>query len=147
VYHATGKPFSYWRTKTPPPFESTVIGMRLPREELYGRIDDRVDTMFASGLVEEVERLLAMGYARDLPSMSGIGYREVCQHLAGDIDLATAIERTKTGTHRLVRHQNSWFKVGDERIRWIEAGEKALAEVSRLAEEFLGSETLLARHP
>jgi len=135
VYHTTGKPFSYWRTKEPPPFESTIIGMRLPREELYGRIDDRVDTMFASGLVEEVERLLAMGYARDLPSMSGIGYREVCQHLAGEMDLETAVERTKTGTHRLARHQNSWFKPSDPRIHWIETGEDAVDEVRRLEEQ------------
>src|SRR5437899_2002324 len=71
-----------------------------------------------------------------LPSMSGIGYREVCEYLAGEIDLETAVERTKTGTHRLARHQNSWFKAGDERIRWIEAGDGAVDEAVRLAEEF-----------
>ncbi len=145
VYHATGKPFSHWRKKEPAEFESLVIGLRLPRDELYRRIDERVDAMFACGLVAEVERLLAMGYSRDLPSMSGIGYREVCEYLAGEIDIETAVERTKTGTHRLARHQNSWFKAGDARIRWIEAGEKALAEVRWLAEEFLGRENL-ARH-
>jgi tRNA dimethylallyltransferase len=128
VYHATGKPFSHWRTKEPPGFESTVIGMRLPREQLYRRIDERVEAMFASGLVEEIERLLTMGYARELPSMSGIGYREVCAYLADEIDLGTAIERTKTSTHRFARHQNSWFKQSDERIVWIEAERAALAD-------------------
>jgi tRNA dimethylallyltransferase len=129
VYHATGKPFSYWRTKEPPTFESTIIGLRMTREELYRRIDERVDEMFAGGLISEVKGLLSRGYSCDLPSMSGIGYRESCEYLAGEIDLATAKERTKLGTHRLARHQNSWFKQSDERIRWIEAGERA-TEVS-----------------
>ena len=136
VYHATGKPFSHWRTKEPAGFESRVIGLRLPREELYSRIDGRVQEMFAAGLVDEVRDLLAQGFSRELPSMSGIGYREVCDYLAGEIDIETAVERTKTGTHRLARHQNSWFKAGDERIRWIEAGDGAVDEAVRLAEEF-----------
>ena len=140
VYHATGKPFSHWRTKEPAGFESLVIGLRLPREELYPRIDVRVEAMFAAGLVDEVQGLLAEGYSRELPSMSGIGYREVCEYLAGEIDLETAVERTKTGTHRLARHQNSWFKAGDARIRWIETGEGTVDEAMRLAEEFLSTD-------
>jgi tRNA dimethylallyltransferase len=120
VYHATGKPFSYWRTKEPPPFESLIIGLKLPREELYRRIDQRVEVMFAAGILDEVRGLLARGYSHELPAMSGIGYRAACEHLAGKIDLETAIERTKTATHRLARHQNAWFKVGDTRIHWIE---------------------------
>jgi len=143
VYHATGKPFSYWRTKEPPPFESLIVGLRLARDDLYRRIDERVEEMFTAGLLDEVRGLLARGYSRKLPSMSGIGYREACEHLAGEIDVATAIERTKTGTHRLARHQNSWFKPGDERIRWVDAGPKALDQAGCLAEEFLrGSNAL-----
>ena len=135
VYHATGKPFSHWRTKEPAGFESLVIGLRLPREELYRRIDERVEAMFAAGLVAEVHGLLEHGYSRGLPSMSGIGYREVCAYVAGEINLETAVARTKTGTHRLARHQNSWFKAGDARIRWIEAGEGTVDEAMLLARE------------
>jgi tRNA dimethylallyltransferase len=120
VQAATGKPLSYWRTKEPPEFESLVLGLALSRDALYGRIDDRVNRMIDAGLLEEVRRLLHRGYARNLPSMSGIGYREVCEYLAGQCSLTEAVERTKTGTHRLARHQNSWFKRADERIRWIE---------------------------
>jgi len=134
VYHATGKPFSYWRTKQPPPFESLVVGMRSPRDELYRRIDTRVDEMFKARLVDEVQGLLAMGYARGLPSMSGIGYREVCEYLVGETDLETAMERTKTGTHRLARHQNSWFKTSDGRIRWADSAEEA----ANVAAEYVG---------
>jgi tRNA dimethylallyltransferase len=133
VYHATGKPFSHWRKKAPPKFDSIIIGLRLSRDELYCRIDERVDAMFAAGLVEEVESLLAAGYSRDLPSMSGIGYREVCDHVAGEIDIETAKERTKLATHRFARHQNSWFKPSDGRIKWIDANNAPAAEAERIA--------------
>jgi len=132
VYRATGKPFSYWRTKKTPRFESLVIGLKLARDELYRRIDERVEAMFAAGLLDEVRGLLKRGYSSELPSMSGMGYREACEHLAGEIDLETAVERTKTGTHRLARHQNSWFKAGDERIRWVEAKGTTVEAAERL---------------
>ncbi len=135
VCRATGRPFSHWRTKDPPEFESLVIGLRLPRDELYARIDRRADAMIAAGLEDEVRRLLAGGYSRELPSMSGIGYREMCEHIAGERDLPDAVSRIKTGTHRLARHQNSWFKAGDPRIHWIDAGHGAFAQAERLARE------------
>jgi len=145
VLGATGRPLSYWRTKSPPDFETLVIGLRLPRDELYRRIDERVEGMVRAGLVDEVRRLLAMGYppaagpsGRELSSMSGIGYKEMCDYLAGAIDEETAVARIKTGTHRLARHQNSWFKAGDPRIHWIDAGEGAAEDAERLADEWLG---------
>jgi tRNA dimethylallyltransferase len=127
VQTATGKPLSYWRTREPPPFSTFVIGCAVPREQLYDRIDRRVDAMYELGLIDEVKFLLERGYDRSLPSMSGIGYGEVCEYLAGESSLDSAIERTKTRTHRLVRHQNSWFKPGDKRIRWLESAEAFLS--------------------
>ena len=160
VHHVTGKPLSYWRTKAPPAFDPRVIGLRLPREELYRRIDQRVEAMVRAGLVDEVRRLLVMGYSRELPSMSGIGYKEMCEHLAGETDPSTgsgqapstssgqalemAVARIKRGTHRLARHQNAWFKAGDRRIRWIEAGEGALEEAERLIESELNLRGVVA---
>ncbi|MBI1884856.1 MAG: tRNA (adenosine(37)-N6)-dimethylallyltransferase MiaA [Chloroflexi bacterium] len=141
VLEATGKPLSYWQTKEPPPFETLVIGLRLPRDELYRRIDGRVARMVEDGLGDEVRRLLAAGYSRDLPSMSGIGYKEMCQHVAGELDLATAVARIKTETRRLSRHQNSWSKRGDPRVRWIEATKAAAEEAARLLESELGLRT------
>ena len=137
VHHATGKPFSYWRTKDAPPFASLVLGLRLPREELYERIDRRVDTMMAAGFLDEVRGLLARGYGCDLPSMSGIGYGELCRHLRGEMSLEEAVARTKTGTHRLARHQNAWFKAGDERIAWVGTADVAAQTVA----EWLRQET------
>ncbi len=139
VYRVTGKPLSYWRTKAPPSFQTLVIGLRMPREELHRRTDSRVDRMMDGGLISEVQRLLAMGYGRELPSMSGIGYREICQYLAAEMDLIEATTRIKMGTHRLARHQSSWFKPDDPRIRWIEAGESAAEAATRLVVEWLGA--------
>lgn len=137
VYEATGKPLSYWRSRELPPYPTLIIGLWLPREDLYRRIDERVNSMMEQGLVQEVERLLALGYRRELPSMSGIGYKEVCQYLAREIDLPTAVQRIKTETHRLSRHQNNWFKRSDPRIHWLQADQGALEAASRLVEEFL----------
>jgi len=138
VCRVTGKPFSYWRAKAPPPFETLIIGLGLPRQELYRRIDERVEAMVRAGLADEVRRLLTMGYARGLPSMSATGYKEICQYLAGEVDLATAVTRIKMATHRVARHQNAWFKQSDPRIHWSEVGEEVLAEAGWLASQFLG---------
>jgi tRNA dimethylallyltransferase len=125
VFHTTGKPFSHWRTKEPPAFDWLAIGLRPSREELYSRIDARVDSMIAAGFVDEVRRLREMGYGRDLPAMSGIGYGEMCAHLDGEITLQEAVARTKIGTHRLARHQNAWFKATDQRIHWLDSAARA----------------------
>jgi len=93
--------------------------------------------MVRDGFVDEVRGLLDRGYSRGLPSMSGIGYGEMCEYIAGETSLESAIKRTKTGTHRLARHQNSWFKAGDERIRWVE-GESYEESITR-AEAFVDS--------
>lgn len=120
VYQATGRPISFWQEKAPPPWDTLILGLTCPRDELYRRIDIRVDGMMKAGLVDEVWGLLAMGYRRELPSMSGIGYREVGQHLAGELDLSAAVERIKTATHRLARQQSTWFRGDDPRIQWID---------------------------
>jgi tRNA dimethylallyltransferase len=136
VHKATGRPISYWQEKGPPPWEVLTLGLTCPRQELYQRIDARVDSMMEAGLVDEVKRLLSMGYDPSLASMSGIGYKQVCQHLAGELDLATAVARIKTSTHRLARQQYTWFRLDDGRIRWLE-GDGAVDEAVALAEQFL----------
>ena len=107
--------------KTPPSFDWMAIGLHVERQELYRRIDERVERMVAAGFVEEVESLLASGYDVGLPSMSGIGYREMAEYLRGETDLDDAIRRTQFRTHRYARSQYNWFKRDDRRIRWIES--------------------------
>jgi tRNA dimethylallyltransferase len=121
VVRRTGRPLSACQIHRPPEFPWLVLGLDLPSEELYRRIDARVDAMMEAGLIEEVRGLLDRGYGPDLPSMSGIGYRQVCQHLAGELSLEEVVARIKTETHRLTRHQRNWFRRDDPRIRWIDA--------------------------
>jgi tRNA dimethylallyltransferase len=98
-----------------------------------------VDGMMEAGLVDEVRGILAMGYERSLPSMSGIGYSQVCQYLAGELSMATAVARIKTATHRLARQQYTWFRLDDCRIRWIDVSLGApFEEAARLVESELG---------
>ena len=120
VMRRTGRPLSACQTRHPPDFPWLAIGLDLPSEELYRRIDTRVDAMIGEGFVEEVRGLLARGYRPDLPAMSGIGYRQVCQHLAGELSLEEAVARIKTETHRLARKQHNWFHRDDRRIHWID---------------------------
>jgi tRNA dimethylallyltransferase len=130
----TGRPLSACQARQPPEFPWLALGLDLPSEELYRRIDARVDAMTEAGLVEEVRGLLERGYSPHLPSMSGIGYRQACQYLAGQLSLEEAVERMKTETHRLTRHQRNWFRRDDPRIHWMDVSagdpfEKALEVV------------------
>ena len=120
VYRRTGQTPSACRTRTPPDAEVTIIGLNCPRDVLYERIDRRVDAMVAGGLFDEVRGLIERGYDCGRSAMSGIGYRQVCQHLAGELDYDEAIARIKTATHRLARSQHAWFHADDERIHWID---------------------------
>ena len=113
-----------------------IIGLTNDRKELYRRIDARVDQMVASGFVEEVRALLDLGYAPELPAMSGVGYQEIALHLRGEITLEEAVQRTKYRTHRIARRQYAWFRLEDPRIHWMEADGTELEAGLRLAREF-----------
>lgn len=119
VYQKTGRPISEWQKKSPPDFEFLLFAIDIPRRELYARVDDRVERMFAAGLVDEVHSLLRAGVPPDAPAMSSIGYREVVAYLQARITLGEAIERTKHATHRLIRSQEQWFRRHDPRITWV----------------------------
>ncbi len=128
VTRATGRPFSDWSRRAAASYISTILGLTLPREQLYRRIDTRVDAMIAAGLVDEVDRLNAAGYSCDLPSMNSIGYRQMCDYRRGACTLEDAIGRIKTETHRLARVQHTWFSATDPRIHWLPADAPDLVE-------------------
>ncbi len=120
IYQATGQPPSQLQRKQAPGFPILLIGLTKERSELYRRIDWRVDKMIQNGLVEEVEQLLKKGYSPSLPSMSGIGYKQIGQFLRGEMTLPEAIDKIKYETHRLARHQYAWFRLSDSRIHWFD---------------------------
>lgn len=123
VYQKTGRPISEHQRKSPPPYHVSVIGLTMPRELLYDRIDRRIESMLERGLVAEVERLAEAGYGWDLPAMSGLGYRQIGQYLWGEISLAGAVALIKKETRRFVRQQSTWFRLDDDRINWFDVGE------------------------
>jgi tRNA dimethylallyltransferase len=99
---------------------------------LNERIDRRIDTWIANGFLEEVQSLLGRGYAPTLPSMSGIGYREVAEFLAGRSDLETAVNRFKLATRQYAKRQMTWF--GARRgVHWFDAETVTAEQVLSLA--------------
>lgn len=110
VYHVTGQPISAQQQKSPPPYQTKTIWLTLPAEQLYQRIDDRVDAMMVAGLLEEVQRLSECGYIWDLPAMSSLGYREFQPYFAGTATREEAVQRLKFNTHAFARRQRSWFR-------------------------------------
>ncbi|HUT67533.1 MAG TPA: tRNA (adenosine(37)-N6)-dimethylallyltransferase MiaA [Dehalococcoidales bacterium] len=140
VHAAAEKPFSRLGQKKAPAFNSFIIGLTAERAALYRTVDRRVDEMVERGLVREVENLIKMGYHLDLPSMSGIGYRQVRQFLNGELTLEAAIQKMKTETHRFIRHQYAWFRLTDEKIHWFDVERRGDAEIEKELAGFLISE-------
>jgi len=133
IYHATGQLLSQLQRKESPGFPILLIGLTQERSGLYRKIDWRVDKMIQRGLVEEVEQLLKKGYSSSLPSMSGIGYKQIGQFLRGEMTLPQSIDKIKYETHRLARHQYAWFRLSDSRIHWFDNSEaKAKASIVAL---------------
>jgi len=135
VARSTGIPFSQLQSKKAPPFSTLIIGLTTGRVGLYHRIDLRVDEMVKRGLVEEVKKLLDMGYDLSLPALSGIGYRQIGLFLKGELPLSLAIQQTKFETHRFARHQYAWFRLQDKRIKWfdVEEDSEIAAQVAKFA--------------
>ena len=119
VIFTSGKRFSEQRVAKESPYAAVIYGMKRERDELYRRIDLRVDMMIQNGLVEETAKLLEKGYAETLPSMSAIGYKEICAYLHGMTSLEEAAQLIKFRTHNYVRRQANWFKPADPAIHWI----------------------------
>jgi len=120
VHRNAQSPISQIQGKKAPPFQAVIIGLTADRPELYRRIDLRVDEMIKRGLADETRQLLDRGYDASLPAMSGIGYKQITMYLSGELTLADAAQQTKFETHRLARHQYSWFRLKDVRIGWFD---------------------------
>ena len=117
----TGQTYTSFRRreKRERPFRIIKIGLNRPREELYARINQRVDQMMADGLLEEVK---AMYPKRSLNALNTVGYKELFDYLDGRWSLEEAVERIKGNTRRYARKQLTWYKK-DEQIRWFHPDE------------------------
>lgn len=113
VYYQTQKPISYHNEKsreTPPKYNYILLGLTMEREKLYDKINKRVDVMLDNGLVNEVRKLVELGYADSITSMQGIGYKEILSYLREEITLEEAIEIIKRESRRYAKRQITWFK-------------------------------------
>lgn len=128
VIFTTGRRFSEQRGSGDSPYHLITIGLTRPRAELYQRVDERIDLMFASRFVDEVNGLLDQGYSPTLPSMSAIGYRECVRVIKGELTIEQAKAEMKRITRVFVRRQANWFKESDPQIRWFNPNEKNVRE-------------------
>ena len=118
---ATGRPYSEQRTSPQHkrPFNILKIALQWPREELYDRINRRVDLMMEAGLEEEARRLYPL---RHLNALQTVGYKELFEWFDGNISREEAVELIKRNSRRYAKRQMTWFR-RDESIHWIERGD------------------------
>ena len=136
VYRLTGRPLSDWHAEAasqPAPFRISKYALATgPRLGLAGSIEKRFSQMIANGFLEEVKGFHSRGdLHRDLPSMRAVGYRQLWQHLDGEMNFATACERAITATRQLAKRQMTWLR-GEKGVEWIEPD-----DVDRLARDAL----------
>lgn len=137
VYELSGRPISALQEEhsfAEAPYECLKVGLDVEREALYAGIDRRVDRMMEDGLLEETKSLLSQGYRYDLKPMRGLGYKEMCDFLAGSCRLEEAVEFVKRNTRHYAKRQLTWFRK-DNSIRWFDPSEKK--EISVAVKRFL----------
>ena len=121
----SGDPAAYDFRKPNDDYDIVIIGLKMPREALYQRIDSRVDEMMADGLAEEAERLYEQyGFVN---ALKGIGYKELIAHFDGEYDISEAVRLIKRNTRRFAKRQMTWFR-RDPRITWFDISEYSRIE-------------------
>lgn len=126
IFHMTGERMSEQLKvqKKESPYELCIVGLTMDRALLYKRIEARIDQMLEEGLVDEVRRLLSMGYGKELVSMQALGYKEIIAYLEGRYTYEEAIELLKRDTRRFAKRQLSWFRHMKD-IHWVDVSNLA----------------------
>lgn len=120
-YYLTGEPISVQKERTRnnvSPYEPLLFGINMPREQLYQRIDKRVDLMVEQGLLAEVRGLLQKGYTKNQKALQSLGYRHIIAYLEGVWSWETALSFLKRDTRRYAKRQLTWFRA-DHRVNWF----------------------------
>jgi tRNA dimethylallyltransferase len=137
VWHTTGRRISEVQAEsqeTPGLYDATWVALVRDREELYHRVNTRVDAMLADGLVEEVQGFLEEGLTADTPAMQGHGYKEIMRALTGEYPLEEGLRLLKRNTRRYVKYQLMWLR-GMPQVHYVRADqphEAAVEEIVRL---------------
>ena len=93
--------------------------------------------MIENGLLEEIKNIMIMGYTLDLPSLSGIGYRQMGMVLNGELDMGVAMKRMKYETHKFARRQYTWFRKNDSQIHWFDVYDNIRGNIYDLVQQFI----------
>jgi len=136
VILTTGRKFSEQRGQVDSPYHLITIGLTRPRPELYQRVDERIELMFANGLVDEVKALLKR-YSPTLPSMSAIGYRECVRVANGEWNIEQAKVEMRRATRVFVRRQANWFKESDPNITWFKVEDGVGKEIEKYIRQLI----------
>jgi tRNA dimethylallyltransferase len=137
IHRKTGLKPSSLREKKGLPYPVLIMGLTTGRDRLYSLIDRRTDAMMSAGFIDEVKKLLKMGYGSELPSMSSLGYRQLIDHLSGRMVFEDAVQAIKYETHRFARSQYAWFRPSDNRIVWLDTDEGASEKALYLLKRFI----------
>jgi tRNA dimethylallyltransferase len=127
VVEITGRPFTASLPPAAYEVDAVQVGLTLPRDELDRRIEQRVDRMWAAGLVDEVRRLAGAGLREGRTASRALGYAQVLRHLSGEWSEQQARDETVRATRRFARRQDSWFR-RDNRVVWLDAADESLVE-------------------
>jgi tRNA dimethylallyltransferase len=139
VFESTGVPISFYRERHrfgEKPYHTLKVGLEMDRQDLYARIDRRVEGMIEQGFLQEVEGLLNRGYGPELKSMRSLGYKQGVQYLMKKIPWDEAVREIKSETRHYAKRQWTWFKA-DREIRWMDALTKE-REIFSEVKAFLG---------
>ncbi len=120
VFDSTGVPISFYREQHrfgENPYLTLKVGLEINRDRLYHRIEERVDQMLEKGFLQEVERLMGMGYGPELKPMQSLGYKQMVQFLLKEIGWDEAVRQMKRDTRHYAKRQLTWFKA-DSEIHW-----------------------------
>jgi tRNA dimethylallyltransferase len=131
VYLVSGVPISHHHVTAGTievDYHVNLFGLTMDRSKLYKKIEERVDYQIKAGLVDEVRKLLDQGYSPELPSMKGLGYKQIVSYLLGQNDLETAINLLKRDTRRFAKRQFTWFRAM-QGIHWIDVTNRGTSEV------------------
>ncbi len=137
VFEITGEPMSSHlerHEKSGPQYDALVMGLSMDRSLMYERIDRRAEQMVERGLVQEVERLRAMGYGPDLPSQQALSYRQVHMMLDKKIDMQRALYLMQRDTRRFAKRQLTWLRK-EPRLEWVDA--EKMSEIAERAAGFM----------
>ena len=135
IYYETGKTKTELEknSKKDPEFDYIVFAIDMPREELYERINKRVDIMIENGLIQEVQNIYNK-YNEFPTSMQALGYKEVVEYLDGKIDKETMIEKIKMETRRYAKRQLTWFRKNKQTI-WLNGNNTVEENIQIILEE------------